>query len=120
MKILRHIAMPLAVFCMPLAAHGQELTTGTDWTRASSAERFAYVAAVSDVISTGALYDQKNSSGGGARTFMQRAQEGLNGTTVAQAVQAVDAWYRANPGQLSKPVLSVIWREIAIPRLSGK
>jgi hypothetical protein len=28
-------------------------------------------------------------------------------------VSALDAWYTAHPDQLDKPVMSVIWRELA-------
>jgi hypothetical protein len=38
-------------------------------------------------------------------------------TTTPEAMDRIDAWYKANPGQLDKPILSVIWIDIAEPRL---
>ena len=42
---------------------------------------------------------------------------GVNGEAIAKMV---DAWYTANPQQLDRPVMSVIWREIIEPRLNAK
>jgi hypothetical protein len=92
------------------------LADGHDWTRSSSDQRRAYLAGISNVISVGAAWDGKNAPGR-EDTFSRTAQRGLKDVHIDEAVRAVDGWYRANPTQLDKPVLSVIWRELAKPRL---
>lgn len=112
----RMVATLIAATVFSASAEAQQLIDGNDWTRASAEQRYAYVAGISDVISAGASYEQRHVPQTQV-TFMRQAQTGLGSTTIEQAVQTVDAWYRANPGQTSKPVLSVMWREIAKPRL---
>lgn len=111
------VALAAAVIAVP--AHAQKLRDGNDWMRASEEQRLAYMAGVSDMISAGARYDERNASAA-PRTFLRQAQTALGGTTMDQGIRTVTAWYRANPGQMNKPVLSVVWREIATPRLSGQ
>ena len=109
----------LATTIAPSHALAQKLRDGNDWMRASEEQRMAYMAGVSDMISAGARYDQRNAPNA-PRTFLRHAQTALANTTMDQGVQAVTAWYRANPNEMSKPVLSVMWRELATPRLSGR
>lgn len=99
-----------------LPAHAQKLRNGNDWMRASEEQRRAYMAGVSDMISAGARYDERNASNS-PRTFARDAQTALAATTMDQGVQTVTTWYRANPNEMTKPVLSVMWRELALPRL---
>lgn len=67
------------------------------------------------MISVGASWDAKNMPGA-EQTFSRTAQRGLKHTDLEEAIRVVDGWYRANPTQLNKPVLSVVWREIAKPQ----
>jgi hypothetical protein len=55
---------------------------------------------------------------GNERTFTHRAVKGLSGTSVQQAVDIIDAWYKANPKQLNVPVLKVLWDQVGKPRLA--
>lgn len=112
---------PVALIATAIAvpAQAQKLRDGNDWMQASEEQRLAYMAGVSDMISAGARYDERNASAA-PRTFLRQAQSALASTTMDQGIQAVTAWYRANPNQMSKPVLSVVWRELAMPRLSGR
>ena len=42
---------------------------------------------------------------------MTRYWDGLEGTTLNQMVEVIDNWYEANPDELERPVLVVIWNE---------
>ena len=44
----------------------------------------------------------------------------FKGVNRAEVAKMVDAWFAANPQQLDRPVMSVIWYEIAEPRLAAK
>ncbi|HEY2358335.1 MAG TPA: hypothetical protein VGH86_12860 [Phenylobacterium sp.] len=100
----------------PAVAQPVHLADGHDWTRSSAEQRRAYLAGVSNIISVGAAWDAKKTPGQ-EDTFSRTAQRGLKDIHVGDAVQAVDGWYAANPTQLDKPVLSVVWRELAKSKL---
>lgn len=102
-----------AAVIAPAAAHAQAraLADGRDWQRSTMEERRAYLIGVSNTISVGARYDTKKAPG--QDTFATRAQTGLAGAQLSPAIEAISGWYQAHPEQLDKPVLSVIWRELA-------
>ena len=87
-----------------------DLVTGKHWQSSTAQERRAYVIGVSNVISVGARADTRQ---GREDTFSLNAQKGLEGLDLEAAVTAIDAWYKAHPDQLDRPVLSVIWRDLA-------
>ena len=41
-------------------------------------------------------------------------------TSRRQIIQEVDAWYAANPGELSRPVMNVLWYHVIQPRLASR
>lgn len=45
------------------------------------------------------------------QTSVTRYWDGLEGTTLNQMVEVIDNWYEANPDELERPVLVVIWNE---------
>jgi hypothetical protein len=91
-------------------APAHDLVTGKHWRDSTVQERRAYLIGVSNAISVGARVDTRQGREG---TFSLHAQKGLDGTHLDAAVTAIDAWYTAHPDQLDKPVISVIWRELA-------
>ncbi|CAN7589044.1 hypothetical protein LJR219_004396 [Phenylobacterium sp. LjRoot219] len=113
MATKRLLALLLAAAALAPAAHAQTraLVDGRDWQRSSMEERRAYLIGVSNAISVGARYDSRKAPG--QNTFAVRAQTDLAGAQLAPAVTAIDDWYKTHPEQLDKPVLSVIWRELA-------
>jgi hypothetical protein len=112
----RLLAAPLVaatLFVMPAApqaAPAHDLVTGKHWQSSTTPERRAYLIGVSNAISVGARVDTRQ---GREDTFSLNVQEGLSGTRLEAAVAAIDAWYKAHPDELDKPVLSVVWRELA-------
>ena len=115
-SLLRALVLGTALTLLPLAGHAIKLADGTDWKNSTATERAAYLVGVSNMISVGNAYDQKKVPGQD-KTFMRQAARGLAGTTVAEAVERVDAWYAANPGRMDVPVLSVLWLDIVRPRM---
>ena len=101
-----------ALLAAPVAAMAQAspLVDGRAWQRATLEERRAYLTGISNAISVGARYDTKN---GANDSFSLRVQKGLAGAQMGPGLEAIDAWYKAHPSELEKPVLSVIWRELA-------
>lgn len=111
MRALAAFLVASALFTAPaLAQEATRLVNGTDWQKSSMEQRRAYLIGVSNTISVGARYDTRQ---GHADTFVLHAQKGLADALLEPAVSAIDAWYKAHPEELDKPVLSVIWRELA-------
>lgn len=114
MPLKRLLAVLLAATALaPATAYAQTraLADGRDWQRSTMEERRAYLIGVSNAISVGARYDSRKAPG--QDTFATRAQAGLVGAQLSPAIEAIDGWYKAHPDELDKPVLSVIWRELA-------
>jgi hypothetical protein len=91
------------------AAH--DLVNGKHWQSSTVQERRAYLIGVSNMVSVGACVDTRQ--GRDDTFFSLNAQKGLEGMHLEAAVSAIDDWYKAHPDQLDKPVLSVIWRDLA-------
>jgi len=98
------------------ATKAQRLANGNDWKKSTTEVRLAYLAGISDMLTVGYAYDSKKLPEQES-TFMRQSFKGLSDTTTPEAMDRIDAWYKANPGQLDKPILSVIWIDIAKPRL---
>jgi hypothetical protein len=103
-------AMLLVMPAAPQAAPVHDLVTGKHWQSSTAQERRAYLIGISNMISVSARVDTRQ---GRTDTFSLNAQKGLEGVHLEDAVSAIDGWYKANPDQIDKPVLSVIWRDLA-------
>jgi hypothetical protein len=43
----------------------------------------------------------------------------MQGQSLKSVSDGVDRWYAANPGKLQRPVLDIIWFEMAVPGLQA-
>jgi hypothetical protein len=102
-----------------VAAHTQKMADGHDWKSSSELKRRAHLVGVGNMLSAGYGYDAKRLPGQES-TFSCTAMRGAQGTTIPEAMERVDAWYRANPDKLGRPVLAVPWSEVVKPGLARK
>jgi hypothetical protein len=116
-RCLRALLIGALLTVMPFTLNALRLADGNDWDKSTDSERGAYLVGISNMISVGNAYDTKKVPGED-KTFMRQAYKGLSDTTIPEAIRRVDAWYRANPGRLDVPVLSVLWIDIVKPRLA--
>ena len=116
-KYLHAVLVGTLLIVMSFTLNAFKLADGNDWNKSSDSERNAYLVGISNMISVGNAYDMKKVPGED-KTFMRQAYQGLRETTIPEAIRRVDAWYRANPGRLDVPVLSVLWIDIVKPRLT--
>ena len=100
----------------PTAAPQQRFADGNDWNKASLDERRAFLFGIANAISVGIGWDERHVPAG-QTTFARRAGAGLAGISLGETMRRVDAWYAANPGKLSTPVVAVMWLDIAKPKL---
>ena len=52
------------------------------------------------------------------KTFTQTLVKGLSKFTLTSTMEAIDAWYVANPEQITRPFIEVIWFELTLPNAS--
>ena len=116
-RYLKAILVGTLLTVMSFTLNAFRLADGNDWKMSSDSERNAYLVGISNMISVGNAYDIKKVPGVDG-TFMRQAHQGLSGTTIPEAIQRVDAWYRSNPDRLDVPVLSVLWIDIVRPKLT--
>jgi hypothetical protein len=114
---LRTLLVGAVLIIMPIALNAFRLADGNDWNSSTESERNAYLVGISNMISVGNAYDIKKLPGEN-KTFMRQAYQGLSDTTIPEAIQRVDSWYRANPDRLDVPILSVLWIDIVKPKLA--
>jgi hypothetical protein len=100
----------------PTAAPQQRLANGSDWINASVEERRAFLFGIANAISVGIGWDERHVPAG-QTTYARRAGAGLSNISLGESMRRVDAWYAANPGKLETPVMTVMWLEIAKPKL---
>jgi hypothetical protein len=116
---LAFAATPLAASAQTAAAvTEQRFADGSDWAQSSAAQKHAFVNGIANTLSVGVGWDERHVPAGQV-TFARRARDGLSGTSLAEVVRRVDAWYAANPSRRETPVVAVMWLEIAKPRLQA-
>ncbi|MGA8056472.1 MAG: hypothetical protein WCA12_21865 [Burkholderiales bacterium] len=116
---LRNALVGVLLAAAPFAASAQRLADGNDWVKSSIEQKRAYLYGIANAVSVGYEYDARKVPTGQI-TFARRAEQGLTGVTMAEAVDRIDKWYQANPAQLDKAVIAVMWLDIAKPRLQEK
>ena len=103
--------------------------TGAAWQKTPEAEKLAFLFGVETAITVEYFVNGKiteKAAKEGKRPvytlspFEKGWMKAFKGVNRAEVAKMVDAWYTANPQQLDRPVMSVIWREIIEPRLNAK
>ncbi|MFO1306496.1 MAG: hypothetical protein U1F54_22455 [Burkholderiales bacterium] len=114
--------LALAFLVLSLAsfgAHAQQevpIVTGEHWTKSSADLKKAYLVGIANLIQVEIAYFGNNQPGD-AQSFVPRMARGLKGQTLDSVRDKLDAWYAANPGRISRPVIEVVWAEIVVPGL---
>ncbi len=117
MKVARRVVLSV-LFAAAFTANAEvRLPDGNDWAKSTEREHLAYILGLSNTLTVGYVSDEKHLPGQ-KETFTHRAVAGLDGTTVEQAVNVIDAWYKAHPTQLDTPIFKVIWDQIGKPNLA--
>jgi len=95
---------------------GMPLLTGIEWQKATQSEKVAFVWGVCHVVTIEQILAQKFPSLK-AEDFSAKVAEGMSGLKINDIVAAVDEYYAANPSQLGKPAIGVMWDKMIKPKL---
>ncbi len=118
----------MAVMAAPTRAAEIPMVSGEQWTKSTDAEKKAYLLGMANIIQvdnalqaanapkTAPKHPPKNAPKE-AQSFLPRLSKGMEGQTLDGVRQNLDSWYAANPDRLKRPVLDIIWFEMAVPGL---
>jgi hypothetical protein len=94
-----------AAISVPAADSGQAfLWTGHNWLQVSEDAKAGYIFGI------GNMADFEAAASKGKSAISPAVVNDLKSRTVLQIVQAVDAFYKQNPGKLDTPVIEVVLR----------
>ncbi|HEY2255088.1 MAG TPA: hypothetical protein VGI11_05570 [Variovorax sp.] len=125
MTIRLQMRAAMAVSCVALAmawgparAADVAMVTGEQWTASSDAVKKAYLVGMANMVQVETAY-AKGRPPADDQSFIPRLAKGMQGQSLKSVSDGVDRWYAANPGKLQRPVLDIIWFEMAVPGLQA-
>lgn len=100
------------------------LLTGKVWQDSKPENKRAVLFGIDTAVAVEQAIDEKQPKKGKRSphtlsVFEKSWMEAFRDTPREEIVKQVDEWYAANPGQLERPVMDVIWYEIITPRLNN-
>jgi len=110
------MAVAMAMAAAPVRAAEVQMITGEQWTQSSEAVKKAYLVGLANMIQVQTAYQGANPPTD-AQSFIPRLAKGMQGQTLDGVRENLDRWYAANPTKLKRPVLDIIWFEMAVPGL---
>lgn len=90
------------------------IVTGEHWTKASEGEKKAFLVGVGTML-VAERAAQGNPPPPLSKSLIPTLATGLSPFTFVQVMQKIDAYYADNAAQLKRPVIEVIWYELAVP-----
>jgi hypothetical protein len=111
--------MALALTCVPAKAADIPVVTGEQWTTSNPAVKKAYLIGLANIAQVEVAYSSGNPPSD-VQSFIPRLAKGMQGQTLDSVSSGIDKWYAANPDKLKRPVLDIIWFEMAVPGLQKK
>jgi hypothetical protein len=106
----------LTIVMVPAKAAEIPVVTGEQWTTSTDQVKKAYLVGIANMAQVENAYFARNPPNE-SQSFVPRLAKGLQGQTLDSVRQGVDSWYAANPTKLKRPVLDIIWFEMAVPGL---
>jgi hypothetical protein len=88
--------------------------TGQHWTDSSEEQKRAYLYGIGNMLELQQALAQK---GGAKSAFVDDMIKGLSPLELDGVEKALDAWYAGHPDEIHRPVIEVMYLNIARPRL---
>ena len=102
------------VAALPAVAGDYEIpvVTGEHWLKSSAQERRAFLVGAATIIE---LEQEVQGTPPPAKSTIGTWCKGLSHFTFDQLVLAIDKWYADHPDKIDRPVVEVMWYELAKP-----
>ena len=114
-QMVSGLALALAVaVAVPALAQDYEMpvVTGEHWQRSTPQERKAFVLGAATLIE---LDQEVQGTPPAKNSTIDAWAKGLSHFTFDQMVAAIDKWYAEHPDKATRPVIEVMWYELAKP-----
>ena len=92
------------------------VVTGENWTQSTPRERKAFLIGAATIIE---LEQEVQGATPPPKTTIDVWCKGLSAYNFDEMAAAIDQWYAAHPDKLARPVVEVMWYELAKPK-AGK
>lgn len=109
------LALLLAVPALA-ADYDVPVVTGEHWTKSTVQERKAFLIGAATIIE---LEQEVQGATPPPKTTIDVWCKGLSAYNFDEMLAAIDRWYAANPDKVARPVVEVMWYELAKPK-AGK
>ncbi len=86
---------------------------GEKWSAATEREKMAYLLGIRDMASAEYQLTGPNPK---RRTLVEKLVESLDGMTLRQIMEKVDAYYKANPDRQKQTIFEVVWFQLVVPK----
>lgn len=89
---------------------------GEEWPNATEREKMAYLLGIRDMAWAEYQLTGPNPK---HRTLVAKWIESLDGMTLRQVMETVDAYYKANPDKQQQTVFEVVWFQLVKPKIDA-
>ena len=93
------------------------LVTGEHWTTADLTQKRAFLIGIGHVMEVEQAMAGDELAAMRGRSIVPVLLNGLSGVGLPDMVAQLDTYYSGNPEQLKRPVLEVLYIEMALPRM---
>lgn len=116
-RMLGGLVLALLLAVPALAGNNEvPVVTGEHWTKSSPQERKAFLLGAATIME---LEQEVQGDTPPPKTTISVWCKGLSAYTFDEMAAAIDQWYAANPDKVTRPVVEVMWYELAKPK-AGK
>lgn len=126
MKRLTILLLPVFFAVLSMSAWAGEkvaadltIVTGEHWSPASLEQKRAYLFGVGNVLEVEQAMAGEQYANMHERSLVPVLLEGLSGMSISDMVVQIDKYYADHPDQINRPVLEVMYLEMALPRLGS-
>jgi hypothetical protein len=114
-RMLGGLVLALALALPALAlANEVPIITGEHWTKSSPQERKAFLVGAATIIE---LEQEVQGTPPPQKSTIDTWCKGLSHFTFDEMTAAVDKWYADHPDKIARPVVEVLWYELAKPNV---
>ncbi|MGB5202307.1 MAG: hypothetical protein WBN68_21825 [Sedimenticolaceae bacterium] len=111
------LALSIAAWSAQHTPQDLPLVTGEHWTTADLAQKRAFLIGIGNVLEVEQAMAGDNLAAMRGRSIVPVLLNGLSGVGLPDMVAELDTYYSGNPEQLKRPVLEVLYLEMALPRM---
>lgn len=126
MKRLTIVLLPILLAALSMTAWaGQKpmtdliIVTGEHWVPSSLEQKRAYLFGIGNVLEIEQAMAADKYEALRGHSIVPVLLEGLTGMPIADMVTQLDKFYAVHPDQIKRPVIEVLYLEMALPRLGS-